>query len=479
MFSIFDRHHGAQRFFLMIFLCLAVIAGSVLWGGHVERVNNATTIADTALYTTNYVWSRTSEKGKVVGMLTDTNHTKAFLLMHNEGNMSSVNADNYEVFLTGRDEPLTNSPSLTVYSFGVTGYVGLYFTDMRGFANQVYSMIVRDDSEAAKAANENTFADNITDTSFRDHNQIRIYLNFGASGTKTAPVMDGTDLRPLSILADMDVSVTGGESVQVVYNRTSTQCQDLLTTMSDDMRLINQYRDTLTEAGVRVPDLPYYMKGDIVDITPVDFTKKPMEFSSDMLDDSASTSGSSKPVYEDDPEETPEEETEVTGEGQAGATFINKDNVETHYYYLHTDVLYPGSVHFEWQGRRMSEGFISQVYAERFENGTSLDTMYKEYADWRTEQLAEYPSVFPTDITYEAWEMMDGSYLDRDDTTTQGKLLAQTVEDYEAAVTQYLRSKKSYFEQLDKLLALEDEVQAIGNTITSNNGSSLQNLWLY
>ena len=66
--------------------------------------------------------------------MSNSRNTGVFLLIKNDDvALTSTNADDYQVFLTGADGDLQNNPSMTVYSFGLTGYVGFYFTDAKGF----------------------------------------------------------------------------------------------------------------------------------------------------------------------------------------------------------------------------------------------------------------------------------------------------------------------------------------------------------
>ena len=76
MFKIFGKHYGAERFFIMIFLCLAVIVSMYVYAFQISNESKRTTIASTALYTTEYTWSRTSAKGTVEALYTNTDNTR-------------------------------------------------------------------------------------------------------------------------------------------------------------------------------------------------------------------------------------------------------------------------------------------------------------------------------------------------------------------------------------------------------------------
>ncbi len=482
MFKIFGRHYGAQRFFIMLFLCLAVLISMGIYGGHVQHQKNLKRVSDTALYTTTFTWSRTGDPGEVVGMITDTNHTKAFLLLKNPST-SSVDAMKYECFLTGRDAPITNNPSLTTYVFGSTGYVGFYFVDARGFASQIYDLIIRDDSSASEMANDGTGTGG-SNGSFNAHNQIELFLNFAAKGTTVADVMNTSNPQPLAILADLPIKFGGQDgTVTGLFESYKKTAQTDLDLMSTDLRSIYQYQTTLHDLGVVVPDLPYYIAGDMIDTHPNDFTKEPMRFDEAMAESSEQSSGSHYLDYGDgsatpeSPDATATPEGGYTTGDMAGATYMDGDT-ELPYYYLHTMYLNPGCVSFNWQGQLMSNGLISQVYKE-YPTGTPLNRMYMDYSEWKATSEAQYSYAMPTQITYDSWRKSDGSFVDmstgsaNDTSTVQGLILA-----YEKALNDYLLKRVDYFKQLDGMLQLENKVQALGETISSNNGVNWQNLWI-
>lgn len=488
MFKLFSRHYGTERFFIMIGLCLLMLISLTTYGGVIQHQNNIKRVAETAVYTKSYVWSRTSSKGQVVAMASDNRNTAVFLLLRNEGN-TSVDAKNYQVFLTGRDQPMANSPTMTVYSFGATGYLGFYFKDAKGFENMVYSMIVRDNSAASDMANENTFDPNAEqDKSFQENNQIRLYLNFGASGVEKLPVMDMTDLTPLKIMADMPIDPSKLEGGANPYRGAWMAAQNNLADMSADMIEIAQLRDSLKQSGVRVPSLPYYIAGDRIDTTPNDFSREVTSYTEAMLDgDDVSSSGT---TFFEGTEKTDTGDasgSEPTGNGTFGngAQYDANPNGETpdmrNFYYLHTDYLYPGTVHFTWQGRRMSQGLISQLPDFMAAGNNNMNAAYGAYAAWKEETSAQ-AAAMPSKVAYESWRMADGSYVDMSDSQGGNAVTAaipNMCRQYEDAVNSYLAHKKAYFEKLDNILRLENNVQVLSTVVTSNNGSASKNLWIY
>lgn len=499
---LFSRHYGTERFFIMIFLCLALLVSLGSYGGMIQHQNNKEHLSSTAIYTPAFTWSRMTDaagngNGTVVGMLTDSTHTSVFVLLQNSGSAISYRAEDFQVFLTGRDKPLKNAPVMTTYVYGSTGYVGFLFKDARGFENQVYSMIVRNDSAASIAAGETRLgAEAARDTSFRDHNQIRLYLNFGASEVTVSDVMDDIAIdasgAPMKLIADLPLILSAsGDSTSGRYVSSWKQAQDRLEDMSQDLMEITQARDNLTSMGIVLPDLPYYMAGDRVDTIPNDFTREPLVFTPDMVRDANGTGSGSNimGVVPDAPETTGPANGETDGNNTAqgdasmGATFELPDNPgkEYRYYYLHTDHLYPGTVNFAYQAVPLSKGLISQIGTFR-QGTTSLDQAYMNYQAWKASCDA-YEGAMPVSVSYPSWRKADGTYVDMSQAETGGTTsearVAKMCYDYTEAVNKYLADKKAFSETLGKMLDIENEVQALGGVVSTDNGAAKQNLWLY
>ena len=485
--KLFSRHYGTERFFIMIAVCFAVLVVLSTYGGIIEHQNNRQRISSTAIYNRNYIWSRTGSKGEVVGMFTDTSRSAAFVLLRNDAATTSTSAQAYQVFMKGRDEALENTPVLTVFVYGPTGYVGLYFKDTAGFRNQVYSLIVRNDSAASEHANEGTFTNVERDQSFIDHNQIRLYLNFGASEVPVAPVMDIPNVTPLQLFMDMPASVSG-EGGASKYASSCSDAQAILAEMAQMYILINQGRENLQDNGVIVPDLPHYIANDRIDTVPNDFSSEPMAFVPEMVT-STGTAGGVESLYGYDTGTTVTDDNDSSGNdavqgvtGQ-GATYIDKDGNEQKYYYLHTDYLFPGMVSFEWQGQAFSSGFIDRI-GMFTDGGTSSTARYNTYAAWRESSKSEYANVMSSTVKYDSWRYADGRIVDMtkatgDSTGGIEAIVPNLCRDYTNAVNKYMQLKTRYGEKTAQILDVENSIQALADVMSSNDGKAVKNLWLY
>lgn len=478
MFKIFGKHYGTERFFILLFVLFGLIISLFIYAGTIQHKRNQFSLGSTPLYTSNYRWSRTSAEGNVVKMLSNSRNTGVFLLIKNENvSMTSTNADDYEVFLTGANEPMTNNPSMTIYSFGLTGYVGFYFTDAKGFSNQLCKMIIRANSAGSDAADESMFDYSIRDSSFRDNNQIQIYLNFGASGIQKLPIMDEPGLTPMKIMCDagIDLASLGITGDAKSFKTLQSTAQRQLNKMNKSLIAIAQYRSTLQEQNVEVPDMPYYIANDYVDTNPVDFNTMPTTFELDML--ASGATGSSGTRFTGQTVKTEE------SEGNAAPvntekTWTDEDGTTYEYRYLHTKYLYPGTANVQWQGMRLSDGLITQT---RFYtgDGQGLDEAYELFHAWSEDCEEDYKEEMPTKVKYDSWRKLDGTYVNMSTSDPLEQQIVSMINKYVNEVNNYMATKQKYLETQVSMLETEAAVQGLRKLIYSNNGSKMQNLWLY
>lgn len=476
--KLFDKHHGTERFFIMIFACIIALGAIFGYAGKINADRNKHTIASTALYTGGYKWSRTSATGHVVSLISNNERTKVFMLIKNDM-FTSFDARDYEVFMTGTDGKIESNPSLTIYSYGATGYVGFYFTNAKGFDNQVLNMYIRNDSAASDMATENTYDPNaVKDKSFRDHNQIQILANFGASGMQVSSAFDGANVNQIKLFTETAGVLPDGTNVYEVFNGACGDARAALDAMSDVKLRINQYAENLDQMAIVVPELPYYIKTDIVNTTPNDFTKEPVKFVEEMAEgDNSASSGTNflgeTEIANKDTGNVMADNTE--GEG-AGTGKVDQNGVKYNYY--HVEYMWPGAIHLDWQDKILSDGFITQTSFYKDMTDPDVRKAYEKYLEWRSESKDMYDSLMPSYVSYDAWRKKDGSYVDMADTNMTGE--PRIINEYVKAVNEYLSLKRKYFDAMHRILEVEAKVQLIGqNTTIFVDSEERHTLWLY
>ena len=494
MFKIFHKHYGTERFFVMMFALLLVIISLFVYGKTIADAANRKTLSSTALYTRQFTWSRTSAKGQVVSLIADSAKTKVFMLIKNNA-YTSFDANDYEVFFTrqNRDEERLNDPALTIYSYGASGYVGFYFTDAKGFANQIVDIIVRNDSAASEAANDNMRDPNAyADQSFYEHNQIKIYANFGASGIKTSSVFDSGNVNQLTLFANTAGVLPDNTDITGTYNTIRLNANSKLTQMASLRLQFEQYAQNLGQMGVVVPDLPYWIAGDRIDTVPYDPDSAIMEFDPSMIqtsDWSSSSSGGSLLLGEEEEEpnnsSSNNSSSESSGNSEDKAArdpvyYIDGNGNRKAYSFYHFDTLPPGCVNLEYQGKLLSDGFISQTSFYKDLGRDDALMAYDMYVAWRNSMKSTYKSAMPAKIKYETWRKRDGSYVVLDNSDLSN--VSTVINNYMTALNKYLECKQQYFGYMDELLELEHKIYLLGQNTTVSpglGGGGKQNIWLY
>lgn len=484
MLKLFGKHYGTERFFIMIFACLLIIIGLVIYGGKIYSDATKQSIASTALYTKQYTWSRTSATGSVVSLIADKSKTKVFMLLKNDA-FTSFDASDYTVFFTNYDKSETriNNPALTIYSYGASGYVGFYFTDARGFGNQVVDIWIRNDSAASDMASENTFDPNMVhDQSFLDHNQIQIVANFGASGIKTSDVFDGANVNQLKLFANTAGVLNDGTQVLKAFDDAVRGADKTLTNMKQNQLKFLSYAANLKDMHVVVPELPYYIANDVINEAPINFDKEPGEFLPSMIQNSdVQTSG---PIVlggndsDNSSEESGASSESNPTEGVTGAKYTDKDGVEHNFNYYHTDCLLPGTIMFDYQGKLLSDGFITQTSFYKGLTKPDMIEAYDKYKDWSAEMKAMYGDAIPKSIKYDTWRKTNGDYVDM--TNADMSNTPAVINMYVDALNEYLSNRAKYFMYFDNILSLEYKIQLLGQNTTINSGSAEnKNIWVY
>lgn len=473
MRKYFGRHYGTERFFVLIaafVVLLGFLTGTSIYAAHMDGIR---TLTGTAVYTTSYTWSRTSDKGKVVGISSNSDNTKVFIMLYNESG-ASRNASEYTAYMTGADAPMVNHPVCTMYSYG-NGYFGICLTDARGFNNQIYSIILRNDTAASILADSNTFDPNIErDQSFYDHNQIRLYVNLGAVGIEKLHTLDEEVISPMDIYADMIKSKEYQEIVNKLIVNTET--------MQSQYAKVLNYRNDLAN-WVIVPDMPYYVRDDHINTLAFD-KEEPNIFTVSMCGEISGSIGSKYNEFEISSED-------VSGNVLSGIDYtdakkyIDRDGIEHNYYYLHTEYLFPGCVNFDWQGRDLSYGFINQIYADGAKIADSEMLFYYErYRSFKEVYgSSNYKEMMPERIygTYDIWRDLSGNSINPNSSGGGGNSYDSTVNStitaYQTAINGYMSEKSKYYANLDAILALEYNVRSMSRMLTTN--SDTESFYLY
>ncbi|MFD2024182.1 hypothetical protein [Promicromonospora aerolata] len=383
-----DSHHAIERF--GVFFGIFVVTGAIVMVGSGVAAFKAgrDALSQTALYTQEFVTSKTDLGGDVDGIYTNESGDKALVMMHfDESAQISYNAADYQAFLLGSDTSLNSEPVSTggiegsFHVFGSTGYVGVLLDAEEPFDRQVLNLTVRANAELSFAKQDGTAnPDELGgDRTFAKYDQWRVFFNPGASGAEVIPALDALTFDPARAFYDVVLE---------------TQEAELRTSL--DRKLI-EMRTSLAQVEAYTTDL---------EMTKVDglFLRPPSV--------PASLAGD-----------------EITGVSAAEA----QDGVST--LTLETDQVVPGGFGLDWRSGDVYDGYLDALVPSGQSYAEFLSAKREEVADGRTQRVSDMQ-----------WILSDGSSLTDDyqlsdvtmrPLTTVMNNLSRAYQDYSTGKAEY------------------------------------------
>ena len=217
-----------------------------------------------AIYTSSVTLSRTNQTGTVAGVFVNKDKTRGMVLIQmKDVTKISSKAQDYKVFTTAvnlnqKQEALESVPSGSIYVFGSSGYIGLYFVDNAGFNSQIFKSTVRLEKEFVNVDDSN-IKEEVAGTSYAKYDQMDIYFNLGASKAVELKALDKENLS----VQDLYVEAVGSS----IDDEQRAILTEDLKHMSKLKLQIEEMHDRLEQisidnVGLVVPELPEEMKSD-------------------------------------------------------------------------------------------------------------------------------------------------------------------------------------------------------------------------
>ena len=221
-------------------------------------------LSSNALYSSSVTLSRTGQTGKVEGVFVNKDKTRGMVLIKmSDADKMSSSAEDYKAFtsavnLKQQPEKLESVPQGSIYVFGSSGYIGLYFVDNAGFNSQIFKSTIRLEKEFV-AVDPKEVSDEVAGTSYSEYDQMDVYFNLGASKAIQLKALDKADFS----VQDLYVEAVGSKS----DDEQRALLIDDLTQMSKLKLQIDEQRSRLETVsidgvGLVVPDLPEEVKSD-------------------------------------------------------------------------------------------------------------------------------------------------------------------------------------------------------------------------
>ena len=380
------KHQKMERFSAGFLFLVLVLLFTTTVGFRQNSIKNQNLISDKAIFTQKFVTSKTETNGLVAGVYTNTDHTKALVMLRfADINRISTDAKNYMVFVTSADvdgnpRRMNISPKGGIYVFGDTGYVGLYLVNHATFPKQVLDITVRANLElvAKDPTQESSSEAAKGDSSFAKYDQFTVYCNPGGAKATVISSLDG-DGMPDAAKLYRD-TVANGE-VEIAKQEALTQAENLRILLNQ----VAEHEKRVKDRGVAIPELPKEVVGDV------------MEKSKDKV-----------PVY----------------------TYKVKNDVK-------------GALHFDWQKKTIQEGFME----EAMKNYPSLSVRSgKEFLLASALDAKENPTSLGLNVR--DWKLKDGRMIEDLNTAAVTNddyaAINKACQDYVAVLDSYYRAKLTF-----------------------------------
>lgn len=263
--NIMNKHKKIERFMFSFFSILIPLILMSFVSIYNKFGVDKNTLSSRAVYTTEAVFSRTNQTGKVVGVYTNEEKTRGMVLIKFDNGVNiSSSASDYKVFTTASNlkkgkENLSSKPEGSVYVFGTSGYIGLYFVNNAGFESQIFKSTIRMEKEFKTVDEKVVKGKEVSGESYSKYDQADFYYNLGASQATKLTTLENADFS----VQDFYVEALGTK----VNNDKVAQINERLNRMSKLMLQIREMKSRLESTSVDntnlvVPDIPNEIKSD-------------------------------------------------------------------------------------------------------------------------------------------------------------------------------------------------------------------------
>lgn len=263
-FNIFNRHRKIERFLVSFMTVLIPLVIMTFMSIYNKFGIDSENLSAQAIYTSTVTFSRTQQTGEVSGVYTNKDKTRAMVLIKmSDPTLISSNAEDYSVYTTSvnlkqRMEPMKSKPTGSIYVFGNSGYIGLYFVDMKGIQPQIYKSTIRMAKEFTVVDPE-SLSQEVAAESYLKYDQADLYYNLG--GTK-ATVLKALDEENISV-QDLYVEAIGSP-LDKAQRKILTDDVNRMSKLMLQIKEMKSRLETISIDGVGlvVPDLPETIASD-------------------------------------------------------------------------------------------------------------------------------------------------------------------------------------------------------------------------
>lgn len=443
----FNNHLRYERFLRTFVISFIFLMASLIYCLRVDQVKAKKLFSNKALYTADFVSSKTSTGGEVVGLYGNKDRTRAFLLLKfQDPSLISADSSKYRMYMTPtavrkNSQKFDNDVLAGVYVFGNSGYVGLYMVNSGGFDKQILDLTLRLNSELSAEKNENVdmVAD---DASYRKFDQILLRINPGAKNVIEIATLNTKDTPDVMKLYNEIISLKRESDVKI-------EMAESLDEMRLSLNKISEFSDRLDNIdNVEVPKLNKYIYGDTINKKKID--KK-------IKDNYVILS-----------------ETDVNKKEK----LRNLQKVKYDYKFNNT---FKGGYEIDWQKHSITNhSFIKDSMKKDDVTDLNSDQYFAYKKDKQLADSNDGKNISAIDSNYE-WILKDGtniSDLNISETSSRYESIMSDINNYTDACTNYLTLKRKYQTELcQKLLSIEADANTISDTASVNINKNVLTLY--
>lgn len=251
-------HHKMERFtailggtltFLVLFSVLSFVT---------HRSDVAQSVSAQAVYTEDFSFSLSGEKMYVEGVYGNEDQTDVMVLLRMQSpETMSTDAENYELFITGKKDSLSYKPDVTFSMFGSTGYGVIRFQHDESIPQEVADITIRANAElSAQEGSGSSGEKDSTDGSFGDHDQGKLYVNPGANDVETLDWLETSETDPSKLYTAL--------VAESIDDEIHTEIEEHTDELAKLLNREKEYKNRLTSAGYEPPETPWFVEGDYV-----------------------------------------------------------------------------------------------------------------------------------------------------------------------------------------------------------------------
>ena len=303
------KHQRIEKFTAMftVLAVLLVIVCSACVVKHIEA--GQIKLGTTALYSPKFTTTTSRTQGSVSGVYTSQDKKRSLVMIKFDNvDHISTDAGQYRVLLTGstpsmQKQKLQSNPAAMIYSFGSSGWMGVYLVDQNAFPSQIMYMRVISDSvlstkqdteieensttvdgyDASKNNDDGESTDGSSDASSdstdstdnpapkaddNNKDQFDIFFNPGASEAKQLNILNDSQApSPQQVYREAVLIEDQTKTRKTLNNDILTLRDDLARIDEMTRRVRGDEQSGSGGAGVTLDDsmIPYAIRGDKVE----------------------------------------------------------------------------------------------------------------------------------------------------------------------------------------------------------------------